>query len=532
MNKGYIGAAILSGVLAASCSGDIEDSEWTVGDLPAPQAPLSVQAAGEQCPPATNNQPPGGSKRLAMELRRVLQDEGFTGKVQRTLEARLGRALQAELAELGRLLWFDKITGLHDDNTCGGCHSPSNGFGDTQPIAIGIQNNNLVGPDRRGPRNQRRTPSVMNTAFFPKLMWDGRFSAPSRDPFDNSQGYSFPPPEGTSAFPPDSPEITHLLMAQAHIPPTELVEVAGFTGTAGTIGPEFDVFDDGVGSDVPAPDASGFRNEPIRQVVLERLNGSAAYRQLFGERFPSVAAGGPITFAMFAQAIAEFEFMLTFADAPIDRFARGDDSALSDAQKRGALLFFGDAGCSQCHATKGIANEMFSDFRNHVIAVPQIAPSFGPDSGNVVFEGPGKDEDFGFGEATEKWFDRYKFRTTPLRNVALQPAFFHNGAFTRLRDAIAHHLDPRRSARNYDPVAAGVPEDLRHRVGPVEPMLELLDPRLRIPIELTEAELDDLTEFVEKGLLDPRARPQVQCGLVPDEVPSGAPVLEFTGCPG
>ena len=36
--------------------------------------------------------------------------------------------------------------------------------------------------------------------------------------------------------------------------------------------------------------------------------------------------------------------------------------------------------------------------------------------------------------------DRYKFRTSPLRNLALQPAFFHNGAYTTLEEAVAHHL--------------------------------------------------------------------------------------------
>ena len=58
-------------------------------------------------------------------------------------------------------------------------------------------------PNRSGPRNQRRTPTAANTAFYPKLMWNGRFSAPSGDPFDNSQGYLFPAPEGTTAFPPN-----------------------------------------------------------------------------------------------------------------------------------------------------------------------------------------------------------------------------------------------------------------------------------------------------------------------------------------
>src|SRR5215813_14178695 len=161
-------------------------------------------------------------------LQDTLAQLGFTGNIQAQLTTRLGRQLNQQLANLGRLLWFDKAGGLHDDNTCGGCHSPTNGFGDTQSIAIGIQNNNLVGPDRTGPRNQRRTPMAVNVAFFPKLMWNGRFFAPSGDPFDNSQGFTFPPPEGTTRFPANDPIVKHLLIAQGQLPPTELVEVAGF----------------------------------------------------------------------------------------------------------------------------------------------------------------------------------------------------------------------------------------------------------------------------------------------------------------
>jgi cytochrome c peroxidase len=279
---------------------------------------------------------------LDHELAVALKNAGFTGTIQGTLERRLGRTIDKKLANLGRLLWFDNVGGLHSDNTCGGCHSPTNGFGDSQSIAIGIQNNNIVGPRRSGPRNQRRTPTAANTVFYPKLMWNGRFSSASGDPFDNAKGFLFPLPEGSTRFPPFDSVITHLLIAQAHIPPTELVEVAGFTGTAGTIGPAFDQFDDGLGSLVPAPDSSGFRNEPIRQEILARLNSIPAYRRLFGELFPTVASGGPIDFTMFGRAIAEFEFTLVFADAPIDRFARGDRWAMTTAQKKGALIFFGE----------------------------------------------------------------------------------------------------------------------------------------------------------------------------------------------
>ena len=117
----------------------------------------------------------------------------------------------------------------------------------------------------------------MNTAFYPKLMWNGRFfanAAPGKklgDPFSNMFGFTFPAPEAMSLSYHD-----HLLQAQAFIPPTELVEVAGFTGTSGTdLSPLFEMFDNGKGLAVPHADESGFRNHPIRMDVIEILNSDA-----------------------------------------------------------------------------------------------------------------------------------------------------------------------------------------------------------------------------------------------------------------
>src|SRR5688572_6273549 len=265
-------------------------------------------------------------------LRRYLARHGFTGSVTSTLESRLGRRIDRQLADVGRHLWFDPIQGLNDDNTCGGCHSPTNGFGDTQPIAIGVDNNRIVGPTRSGPRNQRRTPMVINNVLYPALMWNSRFHAPSLDPFDNSRGFVFPAPEGTSLS-----YLPHLLTAQAFIPPTERVEAAGFHFPGG--------------------------NDDIRREVIRRLNASAEYRQRFARSFAHVKRGALLTFDDMARAIAEFEFTLVFADAPIDRYARGNTNALSDSEKRGALVFFGRGGCVACHAVSGESNELFSDFR-------------------------------------------------------------------------------------------------------------------------------------------------------------------------
>ncbi|HYV00387.1 MAG TPA: cytochrome c peroxidase [Pyrinomonadaceae bacterium] len=432
------------------------------------------------------------SSELDEHLASVLEQQGFTGRIESTLEQRIGHRIDNQLADLGRLLFFDTVTGLNNDNNCSGCHSPTRGFGDTQSIAIGVQNNGIVGPDRSGPRNQRRTPMAANTAFFPNLMWNSRFASLSNNPFDNSAGFLFPPPEGLTLS-----YLPHLLVAQAFIPPTERVEVAGFS--------------------FPGD------NYDIRNEVLRRINEVPEYRKRFGKIFSSVQAGGPITFEMFGRAIAEFEFTLVFADAPIDQFARGEKNAMTEDQKRGALLFFGKARCVECHKVSGAANEMFSDFTQHVIGVPQIAPVVG----NVTFDGAGQDEDFGLEQITGNENDRYKFRTSPIRNVALQPAFFHNGAFTRLEDAVRHHLDVFSSARNYSPTGAGVDSDLAIRLGPIEPVLTRVDPILRTPIILSDEEFKQLLEFVGNGLLDKRAKPENLRKLIPKSVPSGFPILKF-----
>jgi cytochrome c peroxidase len=462
-------------------------------------APLLLGAALAGCsdfdPSAATVPPPNAiasrvTHDLDAALRGQLRSHGFTGRVASTLEQRLGRHINRPLANVGRLLWFDPIQGLNDDNACGGCHSPTHGFGDAQPIAIGIENNRIVGPGRKGPRNQRRSPMVINTAFYPTLMWNSRFHARSGSPFDNSAGFVFPQPEGLTLS-----YLPHLLTAQAFIPPTERVEAAGFK--------------------FPGD------NHAIRSEVLRRLNATANYRELFARVFPEVKGGSPITFDHVGRAIAEFEFTLVFADAPIDRYARGVDAALTERQKVGALLFFGRAGCVQCHAVSGESNEMFSDFRQHVAGVPQIAPTLG----NVPFDGPGSNEDFGLAQVTGNETDRYAFRTSPLRNVALQPAFMHNGAFVRLQDAIRYHMDALGQAAGYRPDL--LPPDLRVRSGPLAPVLNRLDPQLRTPVVLSENEFAALVDFVGGGLLDPAARPQRLRRLLPEKLPSGRPGLTF-----
>ena len=90
-----------------------------------------------------------------------------------------------------------------------------------------------------------------------------------------------------------------------------------------------------------------------------------------------------------------------------------------------------------------------------------------------------------------------------------------------------HHLDVFTSTRNYDPVRAGVTGDLTLVRGPIEPILARIDPLLATPGSLTDQKFDWLVEFVRVGLLDRRALPEHFRKLVPKDVPSGRPTLEF-----
>ena len=186
---------------------------------------------------------------------------------------------------------------------------------------------------------------VVNTAFFPNLMWNSRFAALSDDPFDNSAGLLVSGAGGADALVPAAPA----RRASVHS--------ADGAGRGG-----------GVRLSRATTSTSATR-------CCDASTTSPEYRQLFGELFPSVRRRRPDHFDMFGRAIAEFEFTLTFADAPIDRFARGQQERPDRrSEARARLLFFGAARCVQCHAVSGPSNEMFSDFHAHVIGVPQIAP--------------------------------------------------------------------------------------------------------------------------------------------------------------
>jgi len=72
--------------------------------------------------------------------------------------------LTPEKAELGKLLFFDPRLSRAGDVTCASCHAPDKRWSDARPLPILSD----------GIANARRTPTVLNSAWIPQLMWDGR----------------------------------------------------------------------------------------------------------------------------------------------------------------------------------------------------------------------------------------------------------------------------------------------------------------------------------------------------------------------
>lgn len=120
-------------------------------------------------------------------------------------------------------------------------------------------------------------------------------------------------------------------------------------------------------------------------------------------------------------AIVEYERSL-ITPSPFDRWLRGDDAALDEAQERGLRLFV-EIGCARCHRgvnvggasfeRLGVEHDYFERRGGHVTEF---------DRGR--FRTSGREE------------ERYSFKVASLRNVALTAPYFHDGSEGDLGGAV------------------------------------------------------------------------------------------------
>jgi cytochrome c peroxidase len=171
-------------------------------------------------------------------------------------------------ASLGRQLFYDTRLSGSGALSCASCHNPGFAYGDGLEKGIG---NRMKVMDRR-------SPSIINSAWGTLFFWDGRASS---------------------------------LEEQA-------------------LGP------------IAAP---SIMNQPLDRAT-QVLSNVGEYKALFSMAFP----GQAISSTTIASAIATYERTIVSNRAPFDEWIDGDATAISDAAKRGFVLFNTTARCASCHS--------------------------------------------------------------------------------------------------------------------------------------------------------------------------------------
>jgi cytochrome c peroxidase len=397
---------------------------------------------------------------------------------------------------LGRLLFFDKILSGNENISCATCHHPMAGTSDALSLPLGEGGAGLGTSRNTGSvleRVPRNSPALFNLGAreFAKMFHDGRVQIDPTQPsgFDTPAGFRFPP------------GLDNVLAAQAMFPVTSVTEMAGQC------------------EENPVGEAAEFGNlRLVWDQLAARLAGIETYVDMFVDAFDDVDSAEDITFVHAANAIAAFEAAaFRYDDSPFDRYLRGDRHALTKSARKGMKLFYGQAGCSSCHA-----GAFQTDHAFYAIGVPQIGPGKGD---NLPGYTDGLD-DFGRERVTGMEADRFRFRVPTLRNVALTGPWGHDGAFVNLETMVRHHLNPPASLAGYDTEWPLLPpdEDLDWidflcYEDPVRRAAVMAAVEIQ-PVDLSESEIEDLMQFL-LALTDPRAfdMPNDVPMVVPSELP-------------
>ena len=400
-------------------------------------------------------------------------------------------------AALGQLLFYDKILSGNRNIACSTCHHPDFGTSDGLSLGIGEGGTGLgpkrtagSGGDRIRKRIPRNAPGLWNLGAkeIVTLFHDGRLSRADTygNGFDSAAEEWLPP------------GLNSILAAQAIFPLAAQFEMAGNPKENEIAGAIHDRIDAGW------------------PILAKRVRIIPAYGEAFVAAFDHIETAEDVTIAEIANALAAFmaiEWRST--DSPFDAFVAGDNNALNLPQRRGMDLFFGKAGCSECHS-----GPLLSDQEFHALGLPPFGPGRTRPFDPMI-------RDVGRMGESDNLEDAYRFRTPMLRNVALTAPYGHNGAYPTLEGIIRHHLDPDRALAEWTPDIADLPDapwlrDIDFVVW--EDTREIARQAMARDIrriDLKQSEIDDLVAFMHA--LTGKSTEQTPFG-VPDSVPSGLPV--------
>jgi len=329
-------------------------------------------------------------------------------------------------AQLGKQLFFSKNLGGEQSAACASCHHPMLGGGDNLSLPVGVaavneleqSSHDLLGLGRLNgnainnlPSVPRNSPTIFNLGFNTRgFFWDSRVEI--------RRGGAILTPDspvdeqGRRLRDPNLPQGTTLAAAQARFPVTSPDEMRG----------QF------------IPEGN---NQALRSSLTTRFNNTDnAFPSDWPSLFAQAFGDDEVTFDRISDAIGEYERSMVFINNPWKDYLDGDDNALTQEQKAGALLFFrarqeGGAGCAGCHRGPTLSSD-----RHHLVAYPQFGPGKGNDSGSNT------SNDFGRENVNNNEEERYHFRAPTLLNIAVTAPYGHTGAYQTLEEVISHYNNP------------------------------------------------------------------------------------------
>ena len=472
------------------------------------------------------------------ELRSIITARGLKG------DAILSRklpipAMDDPMVVLGKALFWTKAMSSDREVACVTCHHPFYGFGDNLPISPGVD---AEFPDRLGPGRKRKktdagqipvfgngnapmprnSPTLIGLAFWDQsITWDGTVYSDTGTPGMSGT-------DGRIVAPVDTPPVrgmfTHPLLPRSDFLTYEEKWDAGMPISSG-----HGLLPAAVNAAMrgrafgakTAPTMSTHTDLEVRQAIAAAIGGyplplpalsaltKNEWQPLF--RLAYKDSSGPIeklvTPNKISVAIASYERTMTFTDTPWKAFVQGNNAAISDAAKRGALLFYkptnaGGANCGSCHS-----GDFFTDEQYWVLAVPQM----GRGKTDVNSRHNGND-DWGRAHVTGKRADKYAYRTQTLIGVEMTGPWGHDGVFNSLKEVVQHHVNAKKSVESFDwkkVSTEGGPLNLANSQNNSVRALRKLEsqrkdgkPGVLQDANLNDAQVDDLVEFL-KALTDP-----------------------------
>jgi cytochrome c peroxidase len=150
--------------------------------------------------------------------------------------------------------------------------------------------------------------------------------------------------------------------------------------------------------------------------VLAKLGRVPGYVKSFGQIYPNGISRDSVR-----NAIAEYERSLITPNARFDRYLRGEDTAITAAEKSGWRKFKA-YGCVSCHQGMNVGGNMFQRMG--------VMGDYFADRGKVTAA------DLGRFNVTGDEMDRHTFKVPSLRNVAITAPYFHDGSAQTLDQAV------------------------------------------------------------------------------------------------